>query len=71
MHLKTLADLTGKNKRSHDQSSMLGLQTDVLNRFTNSHRETSAPRPATHETSPMAFEKQLEGTKIVRQIPVP
>ena len=46
---------------------MPGLETDVLNRFTNSHRETSAPRPATHETNPVAFEKQLEGTRVIRQ----
>ena len=46
---------------------MPGPETDVLDRVTYSHRETSALWPSTHETSPMAFEKQLEGSRVVRQ----
>ena len=49
----------------------------VLDRPVNSHRETSSPRPVTHETHTMASQKQLEGTGIPRkgypsaQIPAP
>ena len=46
---------------------MLGPEANVPDRVTDSHREASAPRPGTHETYTMAFEKQLEGTGITRK----
>ena len=68
-HPRALADLTGKDKRSYVRSGMPGSETDVLDRITNSSRETSAPRAVTHETYPVTFEKQLES--LGKQIPVP
>ena len=44
---------------------MSGLETDVLDRSAYGNRETSALRLVTHETNPMAFEKQLEGTRVL------
>ena len=64
-HRRVLADLTDKDKRPCGWSSMPSPETDVLDRVAN--RETSAPRPVTHETNPMAFEKQIEGTRVIRQ----
>ena len=39
----------------------------VSDRFTNSHRKASSPRPATHETHTVASQKPLENTRITRK----
>ena len=58
-------------------TGLSGPAVHVLDRSVNSHRETSSPRPVTHETHTVASQKQLEGTGIPRkgypstQIPAP
>ena len=39
----------------------------VLDRFTNSHRETSSSRPSSYETHTVASQKQLENTRVTRK----
>ena len=49
----------------------------VTDRFTNSPRKASSSRPTTHETHPVASQKQLESTRVIRksdsnsQVPAP
>ena len=49
----------------------------VPDRFANSHRKASSPRPTAHETHTVASQKQLEGARITRkghsstQVPAP
>ena len=38
-----------------------------LDRFTNSHRKASSPRPTSYETHTVASQKQLEGTRVIRK----
>ena len=42
---------------------MSGLAINVLDRFTDCHRETSTSRPFTYETHTVASQKQLESTR--------
>ena len=62
-HNRALADPTDKNKRPHDWSGLSGPEANVPNRVTDSHRETSSPRPVTHETHTVSSQKQLEGSR--------
>ena len=48
-----------------------GPAVHVPNRFVDSYREASSPRPNTHETHTVASQKQLEGTRITRKFPGP
>ena len=49
----------------------------VSDRFTNSYRKASSPKPTTHETHTVAAQKQLKGTGVIRkndshsQVPAP
>ena len=58
-------------------TGLSGLEAYVLDRFTNSHRKVSSPRPAAYETHTVASQKQLEGTGMTRkgdpnsQVPAP
>ena len=62
---------------SHYRPVRSGPAVHVPDRFTNSHRKASSPRPATHETHNVASQKQLENTQITRkgdsnsQVPAP
>ena len=75
---------TGPVAKSSRENTNTALATDlsgsavhVLDRSINSHRETSSPRPVTHEAHTVASQKQLEGTGIPgkgypsTQIPAP
>ena len=58
-------------------TALSGPAIHVLDRFTNSHREVSAPRLTTYETHTVASQKQLESSGITRkgdpnsQVPAP
>ena len=59
-HTKEIADLTTETKGPFDPSGLSGWAVHVPDRSANSHRETSLPRQATHETHTVASQKQLE-----------
>ena len=63
-HIRTLAQPSTENTGAIIPADLSGLGVYVPNRFANSHRKTSSPRTSPHETNQMAFEKQLEGTRI-------
>ena len=65
-HTRTLAK-PPENTGAVIPSDLSGPGSHVFNRFANSHRETSPPRSSPHEANPMAFEKQLESTGILRE----
>ena len=48
-------------------SGLSGPAIHVLDRFTNSHRKASSPRPTSYETHTVASQKQLEGTRNTRK----
>ena len=66
-----------QNFRNTVPTGLSGPAVHVPNRFANSHRKTSSPRPTTHETHTVASQKQLEGTRVTRkgnsnsQVPAP
>ena len=66
-----------KNTNTVVTTGLSGPAVHVLDRSVNSHRETSSPRPVTHETHTVASQEPLEGTGIPReghpstQIPAP
>ena len=62
-----VAKPTGQDSRDIVPTGLSGPEVHVLDRFTNSHRETSSPRPATHETHTVASQKQLENTGVTRK----
>ena len=72
-----MAKSSRKNTNTVDTSGLSSPAVHVLDRSVNSHRETSSPRPVTHETHTVASQEQLEGTGISReghpstQIPAP
>ena len=72
-----LAKPSGQNRRNTVITGLSGPAVHVPNRFINSHREASSPRPTAHETHTVAPQKQLEGTRITRkgdpnsQVPAP
>ena len=53
-----LAESLGQNTRN-----TVSLVSD---RFTNSHRKASSPRPTSYETHTVGSQKQLEGTRVTR-----
>ena len=59
-----MAKPSGQNKLTFASTGLSGPAVHVPDRFTNSHRETSSPRPATYETHSVASQKQLEGTRV-------
>ena len=64
IHTRTLAKPPTKNTGTVIPTDLSGLGVHVFNRFANSHRETSSSRSSPHETNSVAFEKQLENTRI-------
>ena len=76
-HTGTLADPSGQNIRNTVTTGLSGPAAHVPNRFANSYREASSPRPTTHETHTVASQKQLEGARIIgrgdpnSQVPAP
>ena len=62
-----VAKPSGQNKLSFASTGLSGPAIHVLNRSTNSHGETSSPRPTPYETHSVASQKQLEGTGIPRE----
>ena len=72
-----LAKSSRKNTNTAVTTGLSGPTVHVLDRPVNCHRETSSPRPVTHETHTVASQEQLEGTGISReghpstQIPAP
>ena len=76
-HTGPLAEPSGQNFRNTVTTGLSGPAVHVPNRFVNSYREASSPRPTTHETHTVASRKQLEGTRITgkgdpnSQVPAP
>ena len=67
-----LAESPGQNTRNTVTTGLSGPVVHVSDRFTNSHRKTSSPRPTAHETHTVASQKQLESTRVTRNvIPIP
>ena len=72
-----MAEPSGQNTGNTVTTGLSGPAVHVPDRFTNSHRKASSPRPATHETHTVASQKQLENTGITRkgdsnsQVPAP
>ena len=59
-----MAEPARKNTEDTIPTDFSGPGVHVLDRFTNSHRETSSPRSTTYETHTVASQKQLESTRI-------
>ena len=76
-HTGQVAEPSGQNTRNTVATDLSGPAVHVLDRFTNSHRKASSPRPTTHVTHTVASQKQLEGTRITTkgdpnsQVPAP
>ena len=62
-----VATPSGQNTSSATITGLSGPAAHVPDRSPNSHRETSSPRPTTHETHTVASQKQLENTGILRE----
>ena len=62
-----VAKPSGQNTSSAAITGLSGPAVHVPDRSPNSHRETSSPRPTTHETHTVASQKQLENTGILRE----
>ena len=56
-----------QSSRNIVTTGLSGPAVHVPNRFINGHRETSSPRPTTHETYTVASQKQLEDSRITRK----
>ena len=66
-HTGPLANPSRENSETASATSLSGPAVHVLDRFVNSHRKTSSPRPTAHETHTVAPQKQLEDTGILRE----
>ena len=62
-----VAKPSGQDTSTSVTTGLSGPIVHVPDRPTNSHRETSSPRPTAHETPTVASQKQLEGTRISRE----
>ena len=62
-----LAEPSGQNTRNTVTTNLSGPAVQVSDRFTNSHRKASSPRPTSYETHTVASQKQLEGTRVTRK----
>ena len=56
---RPVAEPPGQNTETAIPTGLSGLAVYVLDRFTNSHRRASSPRPAAYETHTVASQKQL------------
>ena len=72
-----LAKPSRENTGTAITTGLSGPAVHVLDRFVDSHRKASSPRPTAYETHTVASQKQLEGTRITRkghsntQVPAP
>ena len=66
-HTGPLAKPSRENSKTAGATGLSGPAVHVLDRFVNSHRKTSSPRPTAHETHTVAPQKQLEDTGILRE----
>ena len=66
-----VAKPTRKDTGTYLPTGLFGKGVHVLDRPVNSHRKASSPRQTTHEAHPMASQKQLEDTGIVRKTDSP
>ena len=55
------------NTRNTVTTGLSGPAVHVSDRFTNSHRKASSPRPTSYETHTVASQKQLEGTRVTKK----
>ena len=62
-----MAEPSGQNIGNTVTTDLSGPVVHVSDRFANSHRRASSPRPATHETHTVASQKPLENTRITRK----
>ena len=62
-----VAEPSRENTKTTIPTSLSSLTIHVLDRFTNSHRKASSPRPTSFETHSVASEEQLKGTGITRK----
>ena len=56
-----------QNTETAIPTGLSGLAAYFPDRFTNSHRKASSPRPTSYETHAVASQKQLEGTGVTRK----
>ena len=63
-HNGSVAKPSRENKSTFTVTNLSGPAVHVLDRFADSHRKASSPRPATYETHTVASQKQLEGTGV-------
>ena len=74
---RPVAEPSGQNARNAVTTDLSGLAVHISDRFINSHRKASSPRPTACETHTVASQKQLEGTRITirgdphSQVPAP
>ena len=66
-HTRPLADLNRQDIVNSVRSSVSGPAVHVPHRAPNSHRKASPPRSTSYETHTVAFEEQLESTRITRK----
>ena len=66
-HSGPVADPPKENTGPDLLTGLSGSAVHVFDRSANSHRETSLPWPATHETNSMTPQKQLEASGITRK----
>ena len=64
---RPLAESSGQNIRNTVTTGLSSSAVHVSDRFTNSHRKASSPRPTSYETHRVASQKQLKGTRVTRK----
>ena len=62
-----VAEPSGQDTRNTVTTGLSSPKVHVSDRFTNSHRKASSPRPTTHWTHSVASQKQLENTRVIRK----
>ena len=62
-----MAEPSGQNIRNNVTVTLSGSAVHVPDRFANSHRKASSPRPATHEAHTVASQAALENTRVTRK----
>ena len=64
---RPVAEPSGQDIRNNVISKLSGSTVHVPDRFANSHRKASSPRPTTHETHTVASQATLENTRVTRK----
>ena len=67
MDTRPLAEPSGQNTKIAITTVLSGTAVPVSERFINSHRKASSPRPTAYETHTVASQKQLEGNGVTRR----